>query len=95
MATDRELAVDREDVLAQLYKRLTLVAGVTRQNERFTVRWNQEGELVSVSLIVTSVTTVADARAMGARSERYQKLFEQHPELEADIYYAENGEWPK
>lgn len=89
--------------LEQIVNKIAKVAGVTLIGNRLTVRWNDGDALLDVHMIVESVTTRADAVAAMARSVRWTSLRRKwlaigagtRDDIEADMYYADNGEWPK
>lgn len=49
-------------VLEELRSKIAVIAGVTLTGNRLTVRWNQDGALVDVHMLIESVTTPEEAR---------------------------------
>lgn len=67
--------------------------GVTLQGNRLTLRWGNP--LMVVHMIVESVTTPTESRGFVESHDRVRALFAKYPDFEAELYYAENGEWPQ
>ena len=89
--------VDR--VLEVLRQKISQVAGVTLNGNRLTVRWNMDGELVDVHMIVESVTTPTESSEHMEKVRRHEDLLNKYkrkfPELGGELFYAENGYWQK
>lgn len=86
-------------VLDEMSGKLSGEFGVTLVGNRLTLRWYKGGELVSAHMILESVFTDQEAvehsrqiKEMGEIIEKYGKVA---PDLEAELFHAEMGEWPK
>lgn len=90
-----ELTGRQVEILEALRTRVAEVCGVTLIGNRLTARWHQDGQLVDAHMLVLEVTTVPEAKERGLVSERYRALYKKYPGLEADLYFAEEGVWPK
>ena len=89
------VTTEQQQVLEALRSRLADIAGVTLQGNRLTVRWDQDGALVDVHMIIESVTTPTEAKEGVRRSEDTRELFKKYPDLEAELYHIDHGEWPR
>lgn len=85
-----------ERVLEEMRTRLAKQFGVTVTGNRCTVRWNMDGQLVDVHMIIENVTTPEEGEEQDERGERFKALIEKYrrkfPDLEEEILYAETGE---
>lgn len=95
--TEHEPEVAR--VLERMQLKMSEVFGVTVQGNRCTVRFNMDNQLADVHMIIENVTTPKEHREEMERASRMRALIEKHkkkfPDLEAELYYAETGEWSK
>lgn len=86
---------EQQQVLEGLRSLLADVAGVTLQGNRLTVRWDQDDVLVDVHMIIESVTTPTEAKEIMQRCEDTRELYKKYPDLEAELYFIDHGEWPQ
>ena len=87
---------EQQRVVDELRSLIARVAGVTLQGNRLTVRWNQDGALVDIHMLIESVTTPTEAKEDMRQYKDTQELFtEKYPDLEAELYFIEHGEWPQ
>lgn len=88
-----------EGVIKDMYDRLSKEFGITLIGNRVTIRWYLGKELVDAHMIIESVGTPSEMAEASAKHERYRKLIDKYkkkfPDLEAELYKAETGEWPK
>lgn len=89
------ITTEQQQVLEELRSLLANIAGVTLQGNRLTVRWDQDGALVDVHMIIESVTTPTEAKEIMQRREDTRELFKKYPDLEAELYFNDHGEWPQ
>lgn len=89
-------------VLEEMRQKVGKEFGVTLVGNRLTVRWNMDGQLVDVHMIIESVTTPTEASEAEEKHKRYEALIQKHEknkkpvhDLRAELYKAETGEWPK
>ena len=88
-----------EKVLEAMRVKLAQEFGVTVTGNRCTVRWNMDGQLVDVHMIIENVSTPTEGRETHERYERMQSLLKKYekklPEHRGELEYAETGEWSK
>jgi len=98
--TYSEQREQKDGIVERMRQRLAEVFGVTVVGDRVTVRWHEtddgiDSQLVDVHMVILDITTMDEARDRGKVHERYKKLYEKYPGLEAELYFADEGEWPK
>lgn len=87
---------DEERVLEALRKKVRDGgAGVTLTGNRLTVHWSMEGYLVDAHMIIERVTTPEDRRINSERDDRMREVYNSDPDLEAELYRIEFGEYPQ
>lgn len=69
--------------------------GITLTGNRLTLRWMQDDELVDVHMLISEVTTVEEAKTQYQMSEISERVWDQHPDESAEMFYLEHGERPK
>jgi hypothetical protein len=86
-------------VLEQMRQKVGKEFGVTLVGNRLTVRWNMDGQLVDVHMIIESVTTPTEAEEKMAQTRRLLALVDKYkkkfPDLGEELYYVEHGEHSK
>lgn len=82
-------------VLEELRTKIGQVAGVTITGNRCTVRWNMNGQLVDVHMIIESITTPEESKRETERFERMRAFMAKHPKIVGELHYAETGEWSR
>ena len=91
-----QMSQEEEQILEELRKRIAEVAGVTLVGNRMTVRFNGDrGHLVDVHMIVERVGTQSEMEDSLRKQQLMEPLFEKYPDLSAELFYVEHGEWPK
>jgi hypothetical protein len=84
------------ELLEELRDRISNAGpGVTLQGNRLTVRWSKGDELVDVHMIIESVTTPKEAADASRKLDELRAIYKKYPGIEAEMYHAEYGEWPK
>lgn len=87
------------EVLERMRAKMAEVFGVTVTGNRCTVRWNMDGQLVDVHMIIENVTTPDEYREHMAQYARMEALLKQYekkfPNLREELTHAETGEWSK
>lgn len=98
MSSTYNLTPTRDEtlVLDELRRLVAQVAGVTIVGNRLTIRFMMNGNLASIHSVITEITTPAESKESLRQYEARQKLIkEKYPDLEAELYFIEEGDWPK
>ncbi len=88
-------------ILEELRNRIAKVAGVTIIGNGITIRWQPEGsnQLTSVSMIITEVMLPEEGEAIDRQLRRMDnlraKMDKKGVDIDAELYFVENGSWPK
>lgn len=94
-----KFTAEEAEVLETMRQRIAKEFGVTLMDNRVTVRWTHDGEMVDVTMEIREITTPSAAQDGNAEWERKAKLlkalYSRYPELEAELYYIEHGEYPQ
>ena len=90
-----QMTHEEEQVLEELRKRIAEVAGVTLVGNRLTVRFNFKGRLSDVHMLIENVGTPSETEEAMDKQESMERLFKKYPDLSAELFYIEHGEWPQ
>lgn len=94
-----EIAGEEGQVAEALRKKLAEAVGVTLNGNHLTMRFHLDDQLVQVSSVITEILTPTEGRAQAEESKRMElflsKYRKKFPDLEAELYYVQMGEWPK
>jgi len=86
---------EEEEVLEELRDKIAKVAGVTLTGNRLTVRWNMDGHLVNAHMVIERVHTPEEAKTDLKTMNIMSKIYDENPELEAELFEAEHGYSPQ
>jgi hypothetical protein len=87
---------DEDAVLDELRKKVSEVAGVTIQGNRLTIRFKMDGALVNIHSAILRITTPAEEREqLRQLNARHELIERKYPDLDAELYFIDEGEWPQ
>lgn len=69
--------------------------GVTLNGNRLTLRSRIDGNYVSIHCVILEYTTPEESKIDLEIAEISGKVWAQHPDENAEIFYLEHGEYPK
>ncbi|MHA2067758.1 MAG: hypothetical protein ACXABY_25630 [Candidatus Thorarchaeota archaeon] len=85
-------------IIHELYNKLAGVFGITLIKDHLTLRWSSKGkdlDLVTVQMHIQEVREPLVMKDVKRREQEMKALYKKYPNLEAELFHAEYGEWPQ